>query len=122
MGFLIFADTGNSGFKTPHHPWGECGNCIVVGTENHLTHKIAGFSSGCCSSSVDVVTRGTKFALIAGHHKFSGTSFPTAVISGAFTFIIPNIWTVDQWNTIHDVVKPIKAAMQCNAIITVILR
>lgn len=107
MGYIIFGAAGNSGNPTPHHPWGQCPKCIVVGAENHATRKIAEFSSGCCSQIVDVAVRGTNFALSMNTdlQTFSGTSFATAILSGSFTFFLPLIWRLDKWKTIHDTVK-----------------
>lgn len=105
MGYLILGAAGNTGNPTPHHPWGECLRCIVVGAENDATKKIANFSSGCCNELVDVILRGTNFAMDSIDVKFHGTSFATATLAGAFSYIIPHIWDVDNWKTIRSVTK-----------------
>lgn len=114
MGFIIFGAAGNAGFKTPHHPWGGCEECIVVGATDNVTDKIAAFSSGCCCPSIDVLTRGTNFADLTSPNQFRGTSFSTAILSGAFSFIFPHIWTIDDWRTVHDVVKKFIASTSDN--------
>lgn len=107
MGFVIFGAAGNAGHVCAHHPWGECSSCIVVGAEDEVTKKIAAFSSGCCGPSVDVMARGTNFAVSVNGcwYKFGGTSFSTATLTGSFSFLLSIIWTVDEWKTIHEVVK-----------------
>lgn len=104
LGFLIFGAAGNSGMELPHHPWGNCKHCIVVGAEDRSTNQIATFSSGCCNKSVDIIQRGTDFGLSLNHYTFHGTSFSTAAVSGAFSSILPHLWNVNEWRNFNDVV------------------
>ncbi|XP_037038328.1 uncharacterized protein LOC119075871 [Bradysia coprophila] len=104
FGYVIFGAAGNTGNSSPHHPWGSCDKCIVVGACNK-ENKITQFSSGCCTNMVTTFARGTDFCLAASEGYFVGTSYSTAIVSASFVSILDEIWDVNDWQTITDSIR-----------------
>ncbi|KAG4072740.1 hypothetical protein HA402_001852 [Bradysia odoriphaga] len=49
--------------------------------------------------------RGTDFCLVASEGKFYVTSFPTVIVTGALTSVVPLIWNVDEWRKFDETEK-----------------
>lgn len=74
---------------SPKMPTAPCKECIHVGAHTHWKQQICDFSSGGCS--VDIVALGSAILLEQMTTSECGTSYATAVISGAMSHILPLI-------------------------------